>query len=88
MVLLLPFVWGTTQLAVRGRGHLRAAFGVFLRFSFVPGTALPLEMLAPPAGGLAGLASVAVRVFAASYFLNTYGVNVSQVRSGVDALLR
>ncbi|GAB0495757.1 hypothetical protein MMPV_007062 [Pyropia vietnamensis] len=35
-------------------------------------------MLPPPAGGLVGLASVAVRVFAASYLLNTYGVNVSQ----------
>lgn len=40
----------------------------------------------PPAGGLVGLASVTVRVFAASYLLNTYGFNVSQVRLG--ALLR
>lgn len=32
----------------------------------------------PPAGGLVGLASVTVRVFAASYLLNTYGFNVSQ----------
>lgn len=62
--------------------------GVFLLFTFVPGTAVLLEMLAPPAGGLTGLASVAVRVFAASYFLNTYGVNVSQVWSSFDALLR
>lgn len=42
-------------------------------------------MLHPPAGGLVGLASVTVRVFAASYLLNTYGVNVSQVRLGVTA---
>lgn len=74
--------------AFAGRGtstSRRQARCVCVLFPLFPGTAVVGEMLPPPAGGLAGLASVAVRVFAASYLLNTYGVNVSQVRSGVTA---